>query len=53
MDYGHEWTEEELKKLEQRISEEYKQASEEVQKKLDAYLEQFEAQDEKNQKMIL
>ena len=47
MDYGHEWTEEELKKLEQRISEEYKQASEEVQKKLDAYLEQFEAQDEK------
>jgi len=45
MDYGHEWTDKELKKLERRISREYKQAAKEVQGKLDDYLKKFVEQD--------
>lgn len=46
MDYGHKWTDKELKKLEKRISKEYKQAQKEVQDKLDEYLKKFIKQDE-------
>ena len=46
MDYGHKWTDKELRKLEKRISAEYKQAENEIQKKLDKYLDKFAAQDE-------
>lgn len=45
MDDGHKWTDEELKKLERRISREYKQAEKEVQVKLDDYLRRFEIKD--------
>ena len=45
MDDGHRWTDEELKKLEKRISKEYKQAVEEAQKKLDDYLSKFATKD--------
>ena len=46
MDDGHVWTEKELKLLEGRIRAEYKQAMEEVQRKLNEYLEKFRAKDE-------
>lgn len=45
MDDGHKWTDKELKKLERRISREYKQAEREVQAKLDDYLRRFEIKD--------
>lgn len=45
MDYGHKWTDNELKKLEKRISKEYAQAAKEVQAKLDDYLRRFEVKD--------
>ena len=41
MDYGHKWTDAELKKLEKRISAEYKKAAKEVQKKLEDYMRRF------------
>lgn len=46
MDYGHKWTDNELKKLEKRIRKEYQQAAKEVEQKLDKYLERFAAKDE-------
>ena len=46
MDYGHKRTDEELKKLEKRISREYAQAAEETQKKLDDYLARFAIKDQ-------
>ena len=46
MDYGHAWTDKELKKLERRISKEYKQAAAEAQKKLDKYLSDFTLKDQ-------
>ena len=45
MDYGHKWTEDELRKLEKRITAEYSQAVKEVQAKLDKYLKDFEQMD--------
>lgn len=52
MDYGHAWTDKELKKLEKRIAKEYKQASKEVEKKLDEYLKKFIQQDEAKQEEL-
>lgn len=45
MDYGHKWTDEELKKLEKRIAKIYAQATKETQKKLDDYLAAFKVKD--------
>lgn len=42
MDYGHEWTDKELKKLEARIAREYKQAAKETKAKLEDYLLRYE-----------
>lgn len=42
MDYGHKWTDDELKKLEARIYREYKQAAKETKEKLDDYLRRYE-----------
>lgn len=42
MDYGHEWTDKELRKFEKRISAEYKKAANEVRKKLEDYMRRFE-----------
>lgn len=44
-DAGHVKTDEILEKLERRIREEYKQAEQEVQQKLNNYLERFERKD--------
>ena len=41
MDYGHRKADEELKKLEKRIQEEYKKAAEEVQDSLEKYLKNY------------
>jgi SPP1 gp7 family putative phage head morphogenesis protein len=43
MDYGHEWTDKELKKLEARIAREYKQAAKETAAKLEEYYKRHEA----------
>jgi len=45
-DVGHAETDRQLNKLERRINAEYKQASEEVQGKLDDYLRRFQTKDE-------
>ena len=45
-DIGHEETEEVLKEIEKRISEEYAKAEREVAKTLDDYLEKFRVKDE-------
>lgn len=45
MDYGHKWTDEELKKLEKKIAKIYAQATKETQKKLDDYLAAFKVKD--------
>ena len=42
MDYGHKWTDKELKQLEKRIGKEYKQAAAETRKKLEDYMRRFE-----------
>ena len=51
-DAGYEETEKLLKALEIRISKEYKQASEEAQKKLDDYLRRFETKDKLKKKAL-
>lgn len=45
MDYGHRWTDEELKKLEKRISREYSQAAKETAKKVEDYMARFVKKD--------
>lgn len=47
MDYGHSVTDKELMRLEGKIRQEYKQASEEVEKSAQKYLKQFEKNDKK------
>ena len=51
-DAGHEKTEEILKDIEKRLKREYKQAVEEVQAKLDDYLEKFEIKDKTWQRWV-
>lgn len=52
MDYGHEQTDKELKKLEKRITEEYEKAYKEVKKKADDYFEQFRKIDADKKKLV-
>lgn len=52
MDYGHTWTDDELKKLEKRISKEYAQAANEVRRKLEDYFRRFEAKFKIKQEMV-
>lgn len=52
MDYGHEWTDEGLKDLEKRITKEWTQAANEVQEKLDAYIERFKEKDERKRQQV-
>ena len=47
MDYGHEQTDKDLKRLEKRIQKEYRQAAKEAEAELDLYLKKFKAKDEK------
>lgn len=51
-DIGHEQTEEILKEIEKRISEEYAKAEKEIAKKLDDYLEKFRVKDALKQKAV-
>lgn len=51
-DAGHEKTEKILKDIEKRLKREYKQAVEEVQAKLDDYLEKFEIKDKTWQRWV-
>lgn len=44
-DHGHNLTDEEIKKLEERLAEEYTQAAKEMQKKLDKFLKKFKTKD--------
>lgn len=44
-DEAHIWTDEELKKLENRIAAEYKKAAKELSDKVDAYFEKFKKRD--------
>lgn len=53
MDYGHKWTDKELKKLEKRISAEYTKAAAEMQKKVEKYYADFARKDEIKRKEVL
>ena len=46
-DYGHEFADKELKKLESKLTKEYKQAAKEVEKKMKDFLSKFEEKDKK------
>ena len=50
MDYGHKWTDKELKKLEKRISAEYTKAAAEMQKKVEKYYADFAAKTKSREK---
>lgn len=52
MDYAHKQTDKELKLLEKRISDEYKRAVKETQKKLDKYLSDFAVKDKIKQEAL-
>lgn len=52
-DIGHEQTEHVLKTLEKDISEEYKKAEEEIEKKLNDYLEKFKKKDALKRQAVL
>lgn len=51
-DYGHEYSDKELNKLEKRITKEYKQAAKEVEKKMNDYLAKFADKDAKMKKRL-
>lgn len=51
-DLAHRLTDQELAALEQRIAAEYKNASEELQEKIDAYFESFKKRDEETKALI-
>ena len=46
-DYGHEYADKELKKLERKLTKEYQQAATELEKKFKKYLEDFAEKDSK------
>ena len=50
IDKGYTQTDKELEKLEKRIAEVYKEAAEDMQKKIDAYFERFKRIDEEKRK---
>jgi SPP1 gp7 family putative phage head morphogenesis protein len=52
IDYGHEQTEKELKKLEKRLSKEYSAAYKEMKKKADDYFRKFNERDSLKQKQV-
>lgn len=52
MDYGHEQTDKELKKLEKRITEEYEKAYKEVKQKADDYFAKFQKADAEKKKLV-
>ena len=52
MDYGHKMADDELQKLERKLKREYKKAYQEVKKKADAYLKQFEEEDKKKKALV-
>lgn len=51
-DEAHEWTDEELKKLESRIAGVYREARDDLQETIDAYFESFKNRDEEMRKLI-
>ena len=51
-DLAHEWTDEELKRLERRISRVYREARDELQDAIDAHFESFRERDEQIKKLI-
>ena len=51
-DIAHEWTDEELEKLERRIARVYREARDELQDAIDAYFESFKVRDEQMKKLI-
>lgn len=52
MDYGHKWTDRELKRLEIKIAAEYNVAAKQVQKKIEDYLKTFEIIDARQLKAV-
>ena len=51
-DIAHEWTDDEIKKLEEKLQIVYKQANDEVTEKFLNYMEQFNAKDEHWQQLL-
>ena len=51
-DLGHEWTDEELEKLERRIARVYREARDELNETVKAYFESFRKRDEEMKKLI-
>ena len=52
MDYGHEMTEKELKRLEKKIHKEYEKAYKETKQKADKYLAKFNTADAEKRKLV-
>lgn len=52
MDYGHKWTDKELRELENRIRAEYAQAVRETEEKLNDYMRKFRKKDEIKRKAL-
>lgn len=51
-DLAHQWTDEELEKLERRIARVYREARDDLQETIDAYFESFRARDEQMKALI-
>ena len=51
-DLAHEWTDEELERLERRIARVYREARKDLQKTIKAYFESFKAREEEMKKLI-
>lgn len=51
-DQAHQWTDEELQRLERRIARVYREARDELQDAIDAYFESFRERDEQIKKLI-
>lgn len=51
-DYGHDWTDEELEKLEKRIARVYRQASKDMQKTIEDYFARFVERDQKMRSLV-
>ena len=51
-DLAHEWTDEELERLERRIARAYREARDDLQDAIDAYFESFRVRDEQMKKLI-
>ena len=51
-DLAHEWTDEELEKLERRIARVYREARDDLQETIDAYFDRFKERDEEMKSLI-